>query len=70
MVAMKASDWLILKKLDDIEKLLVVQQVAINERFDTLEKLIVKGANVIPELENAVRNVSMLATSIDRKVPG
>ena len=67
---MKASDWLILKKLDDIEKLLVVQQVAINERFDTLEKLIVKGANVIPELENAVRNVSMLATSIDRKVPG
>ena len=66
---MKAADWLVLKKLDDIEKLLVVQQVAINERFDTLERLIVQGANVIPELETAVQNVSALATRIDRQVP-
>ena len=60
---MKAGDWLILQELEKIERMLVVQ----NEKLDEL--LSKKQPFVIPELERAVRDVSALAASIDRKVP-
>ena len=60
---MKAGDWLILQELEKIERMLVVQ----NEKIDEL--LSKKQLMVSPELERAVRDVSALAASIDRKVP-
>jgi hypothetical protein len=60
---MKHGDWLILQELQKIEKMLVVQ----NEKIDELSSK--KHLFVIPELERAIKNVSMLADSIDRKVP-
>lgn len=68
---MNIADLLIFKEIGDIEKLLVAQQVAINERFDRLEKLIVQGSNYVkPELEQAVKKVAAMAAIIDNKVKG
>lgn len=64
---MKAADWLVLKKLDDLEKLVVATQVQTNAKLDEL--LENKQLFVTPELERAIKNVSVLAASIDRKVP-
>jgi hypothetical protein len=64
---MKSADWLILKKLDDLEKLVVATQVQTNAKLDEL--LENKQLFVTPELERAIKNVSVLAASIDRKVP-
>lgn len=64
---MKSADWLILKKLDDLEKLVVATQVQTNAKLDEL--LENKKLFLTPELETAIRRVSVLADSIDRKVP-
>ena len=67
---MKVADLLIFKGLEDIEKLLVAQQIAINERFDRLERLLIQqNIYVTQELEDAVKKVSLQALAIDQKVP-
>jgi hypothetical protein len=60
---MKAGDWLILQELQKIERMLLVQNEKIDELLSRKQLLLVS-----PELENALRGVSALATSIDRKV--
>jgi hypothetical protein len=57
---------LILKKLDDLEAG-CSPQVQTNNKLDEL--LDNKQWFVTPELERAIKNVSVLAASIDRKVP-
>jgi hypothetical protein len=67
--AMKSSDWLILKQLDQIDKMLLVQNEKLNQIDEKLALLLKQGVYVIPELETAIRRVSVLAADIDRKVP-
>lgn len=67
---MRISDLLIFKEIQDVERLLVAQSAAINERFDKLERLLIQeNAWIKPELEQAVRKVAVRAAGIDNKVP-
>ena len=67
---MRISDLLIFKEIQDVERLLVTQTAAINDRFDKLERLLVQeNAWIKPELEQAVRKVVARAAGIDNKVP-
>ena len=78
---MKPSDAAIHAKLDELKTLVIAFQAQTNERFDSVDrKLVVQNEKldellsrnqglVTPELEAAVRGVSALAASIDRKVP-
>jgi hypothetical protein len=62
---MKTADWFILKEIQQIQTMLVVQ----NEKLDKIIEGLALQAYVTPELETAINRVSVLAASIDRKVP-
>ena len=66
----KPGDWLILKELEKIEKMIVAQQVQTNDKLDKiLALLLVQAKYVSPELEQAIKATSVHAKSIDEKVP-
>ena len=66
---MKSADWLILKQLEKLENMIVVQSVQTSEKLDRILALLTVPAVVSPDLETALKNLSVLAASIDRKVP-
>ena len=70
---MKPSDAAVLKRLDDIENILHTHSAAAKRRFDSIDRqldalILDKEKYVSPELETAVKGVSLRALSIDQKV--
>ena len=68
---MKSADWLILKEIEKLETLIIAQQVQTNKKLDHMLTLLLQELDryVTPDLEEAIRTVSVRATSIDQKVP-
>jgi hypothetical protein len=62
-------DPLILKEVNQIDRMLVVQAGKLDEIEKKLTLLLAERAYISAELESAIRHVSVLAASIDRKVP-
>lgn len=78
---MKPTDILILREIQEVQRRLLAQHIENTERFDQIDEQLdvimeeveqspVENRYVSPELETAIRRVSVLASSIDRKVPG
>ena len=67
---MKPSDWLILKELEKLEKMIVAQQVQTNDKLDKILALLLQQDKYVsPRLESAIRMTGTHASRIDEKVP-
>jgi hypothetical protein len=75
---MRAVDTLILKEINQIDKLIILLQNSINQSFEDVHRqllLILKRMEdaeedyVSPELEQAIKTVALRARSIDEQVP-
>lgn len=62
-------DVIVLKKLDDMEKLMIKQHREVTDQLDKIERMLrKKSAQITPELEEQIKRATALTRSIDEKV--
>lgn len=62
-------DVLVLKRLDELEKLTIKQHRDVTEQLDDIERSIKKDKlRITPELEEQIKRATALTHSIDQKV--